>query len=203
MKKILFCMALAICFWPAVSTAGASVVVDATALENVQKYIQIKDAAQLDKILKQDQLDRQNTSVLLFSMITHQTPPALMTVAVQNGADAEDDFILPGKGTVNLLFVALQQYAKPNVMQFLLGQKANPNARMAGEEVPALTVLMVAAATTPYPEIIDMLLAAGADVNATYNERTAADYIDINPYLQNTEILTHLKKITQASGPIK
>lgn len=173
------------------------IVVDAEKIERMEKYIEIRDPAQLETQLEKDRLDREHSSLLLFSMLGRQPTPLLMKVVIEKGADATAQFILPKRGGVNLLFIALQQYAKPNIIQFLITQGVDVNARITGETLPHLTVLMVAAASTPYPEIIDMLLSAGADPNVVVNGRTAANYIDINPYLQNTQMLIRLKQMTQ------
>ncbi len=89
------------------------------------------------------------------------------------------------------LLIATNRGSTPNV-KFLLGMKANPNIGDQNGWTPLLS-----AASDGRTEIVDLLLAKGADTRATLDGKDAAALAEQNGY---TGLAASLRKRTEGSG---
>jgi ankyrin repeat protein len=96
-------------------------------------------------------------------------------------------------GTTVLMLAAGTFMAKPEIVQFLLQYKPDINAVDANHK----TALILAAANARHPEVISLLLNAGANAKLEDNTgRTALDWFDQNKRISNNPVRKELKDRT-------
>ena len=177
-------------------TAASATIVSIDAEENAaRRYMQYTSAQWLKVAFHTEPVTKEQASLLLLYQALLNPDPALMEITIAYGGDVNAYFTSEKEGMVPLIFIVVSEPKPASVVRFLLAHGANINVRMSLN--PNMTLLMVASATSPYSDVIQVLLDAGADTNATHNGKTAYEFIQKNMSLRSSPVAERLRKQTR------
>jgi len=126
---------------------------------------------------------------VLMSALNNGARPDVLRVLLEAGADVH---ARTSNGATPLFYAVVAEKPNLEAIRLLLEFKADMNVKMASD----ITPLMAASAKTGNPEVIALLLEAGADTQATSrNGRTAADFAERNPKLKDSAVFEQLREV--------